>query len=157
MIDWRSIHDIAEEILYNNDADDDDNADADDADKDTTRSCDSNTKSDEVDQRTMTRRLFDNTTTTGTAIQAVANNTASKTVHTVIPELPSAVYIHEKIAPPFFSAPALVVNGMMSDKQLLQITKDRVPGRNNHGNLKPKRYRNENYRIQQPRARRVSP
>ena len=27
MIDWKSIHNIAEEILYNNDANDDDNAD----------------------------------------------------------------------------------------------------------------------------------
>ena len=58
MIDWKSIHDIAEEILYNNDANDDDNADA---DKNTTRRCDSNMNSEEVDNRTTTRRVFDNT------------------------------------------------------------------------------------------------
>ena len=41
MIDWKSIHDIAEEILYNNDDDDDANANAnaDDENKNTTRSC----------------------------------------------------------------------------------------------------------------------
>ena len=43
MIAWKSIHDIAEEILYNNDNDDDANANAnanaDDADKNMTRSC----------------------------------------------------------------------------------------------------------------------
>ena len=58
MIDWKSIHDIAEEILYNNDANDDDNADA---DKNTTRRCDSNMNSEEVDERNTTRRVFDNT------------------------------------------------------------------------------------------------
>ena len=41
MIDWEFIHDIAEEILYNNDDDDDANANAnaDDENKNTTRSC----------------------------------------------------------------------------------------------------------------------
>ena len=98
MIDWKSIHDIAEEILYNNDASADDNADADDADKNTTSSCDSNMNSDEVDERTTTRRVFDDTTTTRTTLQAEANNTASKTVHAVIPELPSNNLRHLRFA-----------------------------------------------------------
>ena len=97
MIDWKSIHDIAEEILYNNDANDDDNAGADNADENMTRSCDSNMNSDEVDNRTTARRIFDNTTTR-TPLQVVANNTASKTVHAVISELPSNNLRHFRFA-----------------------------------------------------------
>ena len=56
MIDWNSIHDIAEEILYNN-TNANANANADDADKNTTRSCDSNTTIEEIDNRTTSHRI----------------------------------------------------------------------------------------------------